>query len=86
MSKIIFQGVRIVFNSWIFFKNIATLNNGFHERLKQYGLMPINQHIYKNRDLMWENMGFYQVTHSLKLSHLGFHLIKVCIYVKFLVH
>ena len=35
---------------------------------------------------MWESMMFYQVAHSLSLYHLSFHLIKVYIYVKLLVH
>ena len=42
--------------------------------------------IHKSRDLMWERIRFCQVTHFLKLFYLSFHLIKVCIYVKLLVH
>ena len=36
--------------------------------------------------LAWKNMRFCQVAHSLSLSHLSFHLIKIYIYVKLLVH
>ena len=36
--------------------------------------------------LVWKNMRFCQVAHSLSLSHLSFHLIKIYIYVKLLVH
>ena len=35
---------------------------------------------------MWESMRYCQVAHSLSLSRLSFHLIKVYIYVKLLVH
>ena len=47
---------------------------------------PTNIYIYKSRNLIWESMRFCQMAHSLNLSHLSFHLIKVYIYVKLLVH
>ena len=53
---------------------------------KLIGSPNIYIYIYKSRDLMWESMRFCQVAHSLSLSHLSFHLIKIYIYVKLLVH
>ena len=42
--------------------------------------------IYKNKDFTWKNMRFCQVVYLLNFSRLGFYLIKVYIYVKFLIH
>ena len=43
-------------------------------------------YIYISKNLMWESMRFCQLTHLLSFSHLGFHIIKVYIYVKLLIY
>ena len=56
---------------------------------KSSGWQIINHHqyfIYKSKDFTGKNMRFCQVVHLLNFSNLGFHLIKVYIYLKFLVH
>ena len=40
--------------------------------------------VYIIVETLWESMRFCQVAHSLKPSHLGFHLIRACNYVQFI--